>query len=52
MEMEMETETETEKETEYVICEKRFQVINLKKKNISNENKINKQKKKETQKNK
>ena len=42
------TETETETETEYVICERRFQAIDLKK-NISHDNKINKQiKKKDT----
>ena len=41
-------ETETETETEYRICERRFQTIDLKKKYISNDNKINKQIKKET----
>ena len=40
--------TETETETEYGICERRFQAIDLKK-NISHDNKINKQiKKKDT----
>ena len=38
-----------ETETEYGICERRFQAIDLKKKNyISNDNKINKQIKKDT----
>ena len=37
---------ETETETEYGICERRFQAIDLKNKNISNDNKINKQIKK------
>ena len=41
----------TETETEYVICERRFQAIDLKK-NISNDNKVNKQIKKKTQMNK
>ena len=44
-------ETETETKTEYGICERRFQAIDLKK-NISNDNKINKQIKKKTQMNK
>ena len=41
-----ETETESRKQkrnTEYGIRERRFQAIDLKKKNISNDNKINKQ---------
>ena len=37
---------ETETETDYGICERRFQAIDLKKKYISNDNKINKQIKK------
>ena len=37
---------ETETETEYGICERRFQAIDLKNKNISNDNKVNKQIKK------
>ena len=42
-----ETEMETETETEYGICERRFQAIDLKKNNyISNDNKIDKQIKK------
>ena len=44
-----ETETESRKQkrnTEYGIRERRFQAIDLKKKNISNDNKINKQIKK------
>ena len=45
-------ETETETETEYGICERRFQAINLKNIYISNDNKINKQIKKKTQMNK
>ena len=51
-ETERETETETETETEYGICERRFQAIDLKKKNISNDNKINKQIKKKAKMNK
>ena len=52
-ETEKETETETDTKTEYGICERRFQAIDLKKKNyISNDNKINKQIKKKTQMNK
>ena len=43
--------TATETETENGICERRFQAIELKK-NISNDNKINRQIKKETQMNK
>ena len=35
--------TETETETEYGIRERSFQAIDLKKKNVSNDNKINKQ---------
>ena len=35
--------TETETETEYGICERRFQVIDLKEKNNTNDNTINKQ---------
>ena len=45
-------ETETETETEYGICERRFQAIDLKNIYISNDNKINKQIKKKTQMNK
>ena len=45
LETETETETETEMETEYGKKERRFQVMDLKK-NISNDNKINKQIKK------
>ena len=37
---------ETETETEYGICERRFQAIDLKR-NVSNDNKITKQIKKE-----
>ena len=37
----------TETETEYGICERRFQAIDLKKIYISNDNKVNKQIKKE-----
>ena len=37
---------ETETDTEYGIRERRFQVIDLEKKNISNDNEINKQIKK------
>ena len=39
--------TVTETETEYGICERRFQAIDLKKNN-SNDNKVNKQIKKDT----
>ena len=35
--------TETETETEYRIRERSFQAIDLKKKNVSNDNNINKQ---------
>ena len=41
------TETETETETEYGICERRFEAIDLKKNN-SNDNKVNKEIKKDT----
>ena len=39
--------TETETETEYGICERRFEAIDLKK-NHSNDNKVNKEIKKDT----
>ena len=42
-----EMETETETETEYGIRERRFQVIDLKKKIVSSDKKINKQIKKD-----